>query len=217
MKFNKPFNALVIVGGWNRHIFTLDWIKRYLLPEEKEELRVEPQSPLLQGFNAQFIPPRISSKEVRILLQGNRLLFSPVKNEDKNLDRIQELALQLTDYLPHTPVSGYGINFLFIEDHINEHVKALIRPSDSGEIERVSTLLTGEEYTRHLVLNERTLNFTIGLKGEEVSFNFNFHFDIGDLVEFKAKISENPILELKQEAVEFLTEIYSLELKGENE
>ena len=217
MKFDKPFNALVIVGGWNRHIFTLYWIKRYLLPKEEEELSVEMQNPLLQGFNAQFIPPRILSKEVRFMLQGNKLNFSPVKNEDKNLDRIQELALQLADYLPHTPVSGFGINFLFTEDHANKDLINLIRPSDSEEIEKFSTSLTREEYTRHLVLDGRTLNFTIELEGEEISFNLNFHFDIGDLVEFKAKFSENPMLELKQEAAGFITEIYGLELKGENE
>ena len=213
MKFDKPFDALVIVGGWNRHIFTLDWIKRYLLPGEQVEMKVQ----LPQSFNAQFVSPQISSKEVRILLQGNRLNFSPVKNEDKNFDRIQELALQLVGYLPHTPVSGYGVNFLFTEDHISEHRIDLICPRDLEEIERFGASLISEEYTRQLTLNGKNLNFTIGLRDEEIIFKLNFHFRICDLVELKAKILEVPILTLKQEAAEFITEIYNLELEGETE
>ena len=214
MKFDKPFDALVIVGGWNGYIFTPDWINRYLLPGERMKMKVQ----FPQGFNAQFVSPQISSKEVRILLQGNRLNFSPVKNEDKNFDRIQELALQLADYLPHTPVSRYGVNFLFTEDHISENLINFIRPGDSEEIEKsFSTPLTGEEYTRRLVLNERTLNFTVGFKDGEITLSFNFHFDIRDLAEFKAKILETPILALKQEAAKFITEIYGLELKGGTE
>ena len=211
------FDALVIVGGWNRHILTPNWIKRYLLPGKQEELTVEIQGQLSQGFNAQFVSPRISSKEARILLQGNRLNFSPVKNEDKNFDRIQELALQLADYLPHTPVSAYGVNFLFTEDQISEHLIDLIRPRDSEEIERFGATLIGEEYTRRFVLNERTLNFTVGLKDRQITLRFNFHFDIRDLAEFKEKILEAPILTLKQEAAKFIAGVYGLELEGETE
>ena len=216
MKFDKPFITLVIVGGWNRHIFTPNWIKRYLFPDERDEFKMEIQAQFPQGFNEQFVSPRISSKEVRILLQGNRLNFSPVKNEDKNFDRIQELALQLADYLPHTPVSGYGVNFLFTEDP-TEHLINLIRPNDLEEIAKFGTVLIGEEYTRRLVLNERTLNFTVGFKDGKITLSFNFHFDIRDLAEFKAKILEAPILTLKQEAVEFIAGIYGLELKGGTE
>ena len=216
MKFDDPFDVLVIVGGWNRHILTPNWIQRYLLPGDQEELTVEIQGQFSQDLNPQFVSPRISSKEVRILLQGNRLNFSPVKNEDKNFDRIQELALQLADYLPHTPVSGYGVNFLFTEDP-TEHLIDLIRPNDLEEIAKFGTVLIGEEYTRRLVLNERTLNFTVGFKDGKITLSFNFHFDIRDLAEFKAKILEAPILTLKQEAVEFIAGIYGLELKGGTE
>ena len=166
MKFDDPFDVLVIVGGWNRHILTPNWIQRYLLPGDQEELTVEIQGQFSQDLNPQFVSPRISSKEVRILLQGNRLNFSPVKNEDKNFDRIQELALQLADYLPHTPVSGYGVNFLFTEDP-TEHLINLIRPNDLEEIAKFGTVLIGEEYTRRLVLNERTLNLLLGLRMEK--------------------------------------------------
>jgi len=217
MKLDQSSSGLVIVGGWNGHIFNPNWIKRYLFPAEDEELTVDIQAQFPQGFNPQFVSPRISSKDVRIVLQGNKLHFIPIKNEDKNLDLIQDLALQLADYLPHTPVSGYGVNFLFIEDQVSEDLINFIRPEDLEKIGQYGTSLTNEEYTRRLVLNDQILNFTIGLDGDKVTFYFNFHSDIDDLNGFKGGISAVPILELKQKAAQFITGIYGLELEGENE
>ena len=214
MKLDKPSNTLVIVGGWNRHIFTQDWIKRYLFPREQEEFTIDMM--VAQGFNAQFVSPRISSKEVEILFQENRLNFNPVENKNQNFDRIQQLALQLADYLPHTPVTAYGVNFLFTENEVSGDLINLIRPKDLERIEQFGGSLTSEQYTRHLMLNGRDLNVTIRLEGEKVTFDLNFHFNISDLVGFKAGISEISILELKEEAIQFITEIYSLELEGEN-
>lgn len=214
MQLDKPFSALVIVGGWNSHIFTPAWIKRYLFPGEEETFTVDML--VSQGFNTQFVAPRILSKEVEILLQENRLNFSPIENKNENFDRIQELALHLSDYLPHTPVTAYGINFLFTENDISGDLINLIRPRDLEELEQFGTSLTSEKYTRRLELNGRTLNFTIGFEAEKVTFDFNFHFKIRDLVGFKAGILETPILKLKQEAVEFIAAVYNLELEGES-
>ena len=214
MKLDKPSNTLVIVGGWNRHIFTQDWIKRYLFPGEQEEFTIDML--VSQGFNSQFVSPRISSKEVEILFQENRLNFNPVENKNENFDRIQQLALQLADYLPHTPVTAYGVNFLLTENEASGDLINLIRPKDSERIEQFGDSLTNEQYTRHLMLNGRNLNVTIRLEAEKVAFDLNFHFNISDLVGFKAGISEISILELKEEAIQFITEIYSLELEGEN-
>lgn len=214
MKLDKPSNTLVIVGGWNRHIFTQDWIKRYLFPGEQEEFTIDMM--VAQGFNAQFVSPRILSKEVEILFQENRLNFNPVENKNENFDRIQQLALQLANYLPHTPVTAYGVNFLFTENEVSGDLINLTRPKDLERIEQLGGSLTSEQYTRHLMLNGRDLNVTIRLEGETVTFDLNFHFNISDLVEFKAGISEISILELKEEAIQFITEIYSLELEGEN-
>ena len=115
------------------------------------------------------------------------------------------------------PLLAYGINFLFTEEIINEDLVALISLKDLEDIQHIKDTITGEQYARHLKLNGRTLNFTISLEKEKVAFDFNFHFEIRDLVEFKAGMSETSILELKQEAVQFMNEIYNLELEGETE
>lgn len=109
---------------------------------------------------------------------------------------------------------AYGVNFLF-SDTISEDLRNLIKPEDLDGIKQFGAALRGEKYIRNLVLKDRTLNFSIEFKESEAIFNFNFHFDISSLREFKAKIMESPILDLKQDAVNFMTEIYGLELEGE--
>ena len=81
MKLDKPSNTLVIVGGWNRHIFTQDWIKRYLFPGEQETFTTDML--VAQGFNTQFVSPQISSKEVEILFQENRLKLQSSRKQKR--------------------------------------------------------------------------------------------------------------------------------------
>ncbi len=93
----------------------------------------------------------------------------------------------------------------------------LIRLKDLDETQDIKHTITDEQCVRHLKLNGRDLNFTIKLKKESIAFDFNYNFEIQNLVDFKARMSETSILELKQEAVQFMSDIYSLELEGDTE
>lgn len=214
MKLDHSSSALVIVGGWNAHIFNPDWIGRYLFDGKKGELKVDILTELPYGFNPEFASQRVSSKEVRIQLQGNKLSLSPMENKDKYFKRIEEIALLLADYLPHTPVSGFGVNFVFTENKVSEDLKNIIRPKDLGKIESFGASLISQQYTRSLEFNDITLNFTIELKDKKVTYKLNFHTEISDLVQFKTRISETSVLALKEKAVEFIVSVYDLELKG---
>lgn len=213
MRLDIPSTALVIVGGWNIHIFTAEWVKRYLLPREKEDLKVEYHAQPLLGLDTQFISPRISSDEVRISLLGSKLFFAPVRDEDRILDHLQELAVQLADYLPHTPVTGYGVNVAFTEEVINKDLVDSIRPSDTRDIEEFGVSITDEQYKRSLVLDGNVLNLTVEITADRVGLRFNFHTDIQNLVEFKSIITANPIRASKKKAIDFIAKIYGLELE----
>ena len=75
MRLDIPSTTLAIAGGWNIHIFTVEWVKRYLLPGEKEDLKVEYHAQSRLGLDTQFISPRISSDEVRIVFARQQTLF----------------------------------------------------------------------------------------------------------------------------------------------
>ena len=214
MKLDHSSSALVIVGGWNAHIFNPEWISRYLFDGKKEKLKVDILAELSHGFNPQFVSQRVSSKEVRIQLQGNKLSLRPIENKDKYFKRIEEIALLLADYLPHTPVSGFDMNFVFTENKVSEDLKNIIRPKDLSKIEEFGASLIGQHYTRSLELDSMILNFTIELKDKRITLKLNFHTDIRDLAQFKTKISETSVLTMKEKAVEFIMSVYNLELKG---
>ena len=212
MRLDIPSTALVIVGGWNIHIFTAEWVKRYLLPGEKEDLKVEYAQSRL-GLDTQLISPRISSDEVRFFLLGSKLFLAPVRDEDRILDRIQELAVQLADYLPHTPVMEFGVNVAFTEEVINKDLLDSIRPSDTRGVGEYGVSITDEEYKHGLVLDGNALNLTVGIRDDRVSLRFNFHTDIQNLAEFKSIITANPIRASKKKALDYIAAIYGLELE----
>ena len=83
MKLDHSSNVLVIVGGWNKHIFTEDWIKRYIFPTEQDEFKIE--FLVARGFNGQIVSPRILSKKVNMFLQENRLNFSVTEDKIDNI------------------------------------------------------------------------------------------------------------------------------------
>ena len=76
----------------------------------------------------------------------------------------------LADYLPHTPVSGFGINFVFTDDKFGKELTDVIRPKDLGKMEKFGASLISQQYTRNLELDNKTLNLTIELKGKKVTF-----------------------------------------------
>lgn len=211
MKLDVSSTALVIVGGWNIHIFTVEWVKRFLLPGENEDLKIEyaQSSPAIE---TQFISPRISSTDVRIILVGKRLFIEPVKDDDRILDHVQEVALQLADFLPHTPVIGYGVNFAFTEEDYTTELIESIRPNDSVDVQAFGVSITDEEYKRSLLLDGNVLNLTINIRPDSISLRFNFHSDIKSLGEFKSKISATPMRVSKEAAIAFMAEIYGLEI-----
>ncbi len=215
MRFDDSFDVLSILGGWNRHVFTPEWISRYLFSSDFEELSVEvgterPKS----NFDVEYVSPRVSSEEVRVLLDGSSLNFSPVKMEDEIFDRIQEMVIQLADYLPHTPVLGYNVSFSFVEDSVDENLMETMRPSDLVDIQSWGAKSPLEQYTRQLVWYERTCFFVILIEGSKVTFKFNFYSSLESLSELKSSIAENSLVVLKNEALKFIREIYSLELEG---
>lgn len=115
MKLDHSESALVIVGGWNTHIINPNWIRRYLFDGKKEKLKVDIIAELPYSFNPQYTAQRISSKEIKIQLQGNKLSISPIENKDECFKRIEEIGLLLADYLPHTQSLGLeSILFLLI-------------------------------------------------------------------------------------------------------
>lgn len=201
MKLSNEFSPIVIVGIWNKGIFNPDWVGKYLLPNQN--LTIE--FPLNQDGS-----PRISNKDMRIFVLGNKLNFTSLMPTDQNLDLIEKLSLKIADYLPHTPVTAFGVNFLF-ETPKSSDIVDILHLKDSEKIQGIGGLVVSDVIRHSFILKNGLINLSIIIEKEQVKLDFNFHFDIKNLVDFKEILSNNSILELKENAASILTSIYGIE------
>ena len=215
MKLDCSSSALVIVGGWNSHILNPNWINRYLFDGKEQRLKVEILAELPHSYNLDSPAQRVSSTEVKIQLQGNKLSVSPV--EEKYFIKVEEIALKLADFLPHTPVSGFGVNFVYTHESSSDELVNIIPVEDINKIKTLGATLISQQYTRSLELDDKILNLTIELKEEAETIKINFHYEINDLTQFKSKLAETTILDLKNQAIEFISKVYNLALRGDTE
>ncbi len=129
-------------------------------------------------------------------------------------DLIQETSLKVGKYLPHTPVSAFGVNFIF-EAEILELCNNYLAVPDLELLKNSGFIPENTSLMHTVTVNGKKLNFTISSKDSKVMFDLNYHFDIKNLVEFNEVISNNSIVSLLKISENLLKSIY---LKtGENQ
>lgn len=202
MKFKPEFNSLIIVGNWNNAILNPKWITKYILPET--ELSVE--IPL--NINASM---RMSTKELRIFSIDGKLNFAVLKHDDTVFKKIGELGIKMADNLIHTPVSAFGINYVF-ECEGTETIDDLFSLSDSEDIEQNGFAVSNIQIRRQLKSGDKLLNLIIIKSNEKYSFDFNYHTNIKSMVDFKDKFDPDDIVKFKNESIELLSNLYELEM-----
>jgi hypothetical protein len=142
---------------------------------------------------------------------NNKLVFSLRKDDDNILEEIEELSLKIADYLPHTPVVAFGINFLFKCDSNFEKLQDLFSLSDSEKLIEAGCIIDSDQIKHSFIQDNRNINLTLIKQSDAIKFDFNFHFDVSNLVEFKEKINNNKLLHMKQIAISILSDVYAVE------
>ncbi len=202
MKLDTEFNPLVLVGTWNKHIFNPEWIGKFLLPRKNLEVEIPIN---VDGSH------RISTENFRMFVINNKLVFSLRKNDDNILEEIEELSLKIADYLPHTPIVAFGINFLFKCDNNFDKLQDLFSLSDSEKLIEAGCIIDSDQIKHSLIQDNRNINLTLIKQSDAIKFDFNFHFDVSNLVEFKEKINNNKLLHMKRIATSILRDVYAVE------
>lgn len=202
MKLDTEFNPLVLVGAWNKHIFNPEWIGKFLLPGKNLEVEI----PINVDGS-----PRISAENFRMFVINNKLVFSLRKDDDNILEEIEELSLKIADYLPHTPIVAFGINFLFKSDSNFDKLQDLFSLSDSEKLIEAGCIINSDQIKHSFIQDNRNINLSLIKQSDAIKFDFNFHFDVSNLVEFKEKINNNKLLHMKQIAISILSDVYAVE------
>ena len=77
-------------------------------------------------------------------------------------------------------------------------------------MEESGCLINSNQLKHNFYYDKKVINLNIIQEKDNFKFDFNFHFEIKNLVEFKKLLNENKILEMKQIAINILNNVYEV-------
>lgn len=194
---------LVIVGTWNRDIFTPDWIKEYLLDG--------------QDFQVLFPMNTLNSLKFDVAtkysfaINLNRLEFQLHDSSDGASREMIVTARKLLRCLVHTPITTFGVNFIFKSErqgflngisHTEEIKELLTAEVEQTEVLRVFKIGQG-----------KVLNFKVIQEGIDTLFNFNYSYSVKNAQNLLDVLGDDDdiIIKKRQESARILNSVYDNE------
>lgn len=203
---NQTVSTVVIVGMWNYGIFTPDWVKENILPDEANFNVLYPTAPLL---SMKFLVP----DKYSFGINGNRLEFQLLNNKAEVAFDMLASIRNILNRLIYTPVSSFGINFVFKSNEMGDQIAALGNTAKINEI--IGKSLAGIELTRSYDLSDKTrLNFKIYQSGEDCNFDFNYSYNVINCEDLLNAIGADSCIEdLRSKSLSLLNSLYNNEVE----
>jgi hypothetical protein len=199
MKAIASRTNIILVGHWNRMIFTPEWVTRNLF--EPKEILV----PLLP-----IDPIRFDGGEFSMEVSFPRLAMTSKTLTDESLRRMEQLSVRILDRLKDTPIKGVGSNFGFDTESATFPKIDVFR---SRDLEEMPAPVLANGVSRQLQWGgDRVLNLILALKGPTVHIDLNFHWNGTDSVA-AAKTIDCKMVENLHAAQKLLRETYGLEME----
>lgn len=205
MKFKLGYDPLIIVGSWNKAILSPDWVSRYIFPNTEMHIELP-----INNSNASL---KFNAKNIALNVIDQRLLFYTAIPSNESFDLIGETAMSLCRFLPHTPVSSFGINHIFESSRDEIKETKLFELLDNNLIIENGYTIQGIKTVRTIKLEDCTLNLSYSQENEIIIYDFNYHYNISSLEEFIQKFDPQNISQKKDNAIKFLSNIYGLNLE----
>lgn len=98
---------VVVVGHWNRAIFTPAGIAKRLF-QLGPDIPVEVLVPL-----DTFAPYQVRHEDVTVVAGSDRLIIQPATTSYPLLSKAKEVAIRAVNELPHTPMTATGFNLRY--------------------------------------------------------------------------------------------------------
>lgn len=197
---NENVATLVVVGTWNVSIFTPEWVKENVLIGKDFQILF----PVNIMNSLKFVVPNKYS----LVVNGNRLEFQLNDNCDVCSKELLEPVRNVLRSLIHTPVSSFGINYVF---KTNEQPGLLSTLPHTNEIkDALNSEVESTEVTRSIKLQDgNILNFKIYQKGQETNFDFNFSYVVNKIQTMLDILGDdNIIISKRNVAKELLEKVY---------
>lgn len=195
--------SVVLSGSWNPAIFRPDWITNRLT--KAQDIAVEVAFGSTIGFT------RFRFDGVHLRVTPNRLVLGVEEPTDGSLTRLEEIAIQALQDLPHTPIGGAGINFGFLEQDPSPELVKLFGFIDTDRLADAGFTVRSSSLKRNLRFDDgRQVNLTLELKSDgALGIDVNYHCDASDSGEAVAHL-EGQVIELKKRILTLLDEAYGL-------
>lgn len=161
-------DTLVIIGAWNRAIFSQDWVMKNLLSDAKN---VKIEYPI-NGIGSL----RFSTEDISFFIFGERLIFKALNSKEQTYRTIISIARQLLRLLSHTPISALGINFVYKTDSLN-----IFNSFDDTKklVDFIGREINSQELTRSFSLDEvLTLNLKMQSNDKQSIIDFNYNHTV---------------------------------------
>jgi hypothetical protein len=129
MKLDLRMPTVVLAGAWNPAIFQPGWIARHVFGVPAgAEIKVTAVQMLI-GQQQKLVT---YIRDVGFAVSSNRLEIFAVEGSESAFKAAEETTARIVELLPHTPISAYGINFHFIEEHPLPGLLRKIRSCDAS-------------------------------------------------------------------------------------
>ena len=208
MIINKDSSTIVIVGFWNVMIFSPHIVAEHFFKEENIEtlVSINPLAPIIYKKN-----------DLQLNVSADRVVVSSAC-EGNYLEKMENIAKNILDYLPKTPLRGLGVNYGFIENSPEPDFLNLFSFSDETDIVLCEWSISNRVINRRLTKGGVTLNLSLNQKSpNSISIESNFDFTVEN-PEFAVECFWEKSEYYKNDIINLLNECYGLTLnEGEQD
>ncbi len=206
MRRDLQIPTLVVTGAWNPAIFQVGWILDHLFEVERgTKVQI---AQVVRNTNDG--PQTIYYYEQLGIHVSDRRLEIFVNSEGAELAaRAEGMAARVFEVLPHTPVSAFGTNFVFIEPQPSDAVIDKLKTHE--RLEQESFKLKAQRVLSTFGIDVNTdLNFSRVIDGDSVRFDFNYSTGCGTAAN-GPEVVRGAIYRYLEQSLNVLRKYYELE------
>ncbi len=205
MKLQSKYEALIIIGAWNRAIFTPDWVAKFVFPGEEVTIEIP-----VDNIDAS---PRYSSKGLSVYILGQKLVFSINNPSQEGFQQMGLKAIAVCRALAHTPLLCFGINHYFQGSKDEIKNTNVFDFSNYESLNEKGYELKSMRNQQSLQFEHHILNVIWSLENEQVTLEFNNHYDIANVESFISIFDENLLYDRLNNSIDYIKNIYNLNVE----
>lgn len=153
---------------------------------------------------------------LELRIQSRRLELVPKRFEPALMDNAATVVRKILSELPHTPVTACGVNFNFECPQPSGLLLSLFNIEDNNAASDQRYQLKTTSISRRFDRDGKNLNVSLNFAANgKVGLAFNFHKEAKTATE-ASEFLASPIIELQQQAEEFLRNVYEADIVPKN-